>query len=212
MREGGGGPTRKEREERERRALILEVTERLFSEKSLNEASMAEIAREAEFGVGTLYKYFEDKNTLIRTLVEDRMGTHFKELEGALLSDGVPERVLERAVGAYLVSVKSRSRFFKFFMTNFHPGVSDSGGPVDMTFLEERREQIIGLLRGVFQRGIDEGRFAPVGAEALTAALFGMMMSFHFHGELHLAGEWDVEDFKKKILTIFFHRVLLVEG
>ena len=212
MRDGVTGSRRKEREERERRAVILDVAERLFAEKGLSDTSMAEIAREAEFGVGTLYKYFEDKDTLIRTLVRDRMDAHFEALEAALLADAAPEELVARTVGTYLASVKAHSRFFKFFMTSFHPGQASSGGPVDVAFLDERRQRVIGLAHAVFQRGIDAGRFAPVGAEALVGALFGMMMSFHFHGECHLAGGWDADDFKEKILTIFFHPVLLVEG
>jgi len=213
MHNGDTGMTRKEREEQERRALILDVAERLLAEKGLGETSMAEIARESEFGVGTLYKYFEDKNTLIRTLVDDRMRTHFDALEAALLCEGEPEEKVERTVGAYLASVKAHNRFFKFFMTSFHPGAAEKGSdPVDVAFLNERRGRIIRLVSSVFACGIEAGRFAPVGAEALGSAIFGMMMSFHFYGECQLGGAWDVEEFKEKILTIFFHPVLLVEG
>jgi len=202
---------RKEREERDRRAVVLEVAERLFAEKGIGEASMAEIARESELGMGTLYKYFEDKHTLIQKLVEDRMGAHFDALEAALRAEAAPEDVVTSTVGTYLSSVKAHSRFFKFFMTHFHPGVSEArGGPVDVSFLAARRGRIIELATALFQRGIDAGRFAPVGADALVGALFGMMMSFHFHGECALEGAWDAEDFKEKILTIFFHPVLLV--
>jgi TetR/AcrR family transcriptional regulator len=211
MREGGTGSTRKEREEHERRALILDVAERLFAEKGLSDASMAEIAREAEFGVGTLYKYFEDKDTLIRSLVRDRMDAHFDELEAVLLAEAEPEEIVARTVGTYLASVKAHSQFFKFFMTSFHPGQDSSGSPVDVAFLDVRRQRVIGLTYAVFQRGIDSGRFAPVGAEALVGALFGMMMSFHMHGECHLAGGWDADEYKEKILRIFFHPVLLGE-
>jgi TetR/AcrR family transcriptional regulator len=206
-----GDRTRREKEESARRAHILDVAERLLAERGLNETSVAEIAREAEFGVGTLYKYFEDKNTLVRCLVEDRMGTHTHALETALTSKGAPEEIIQRLVGAYLDSIKQRRGFFKFFTTSFHPGVSQQGCPIDVSAMEKGRDRIIDLMKGVFQRGIDAGRFASVGAEALSAGLFGMMMSFTFYGEIQLHGEWDAREFEKTILQIFFQPVLMTE-
>lgn len=204
-------PTRREKEERARRAHILNVAERLLAERGLNETSVAEIAKEAEFGVGTLYKYFEDKNTLIRCLIEDRMGAHFAAIESALTSDGTPERIVGRFIVAYLDSLKRQRVFFKFFMTNFHPGMSQESGSIDMAFMETTRDRIIGLLRDVFQRGIDQREFAPVGADALSAGLFGMMMSFTFYGEIQLRGEWSAQEFAATIQEIFFRPVLLAE-
>jgi len=205
-------PTRREQEENVRRARILDVAERLFAERGINEASVADIARESEFGVGTLYKYFEDKNSLIKSLVEDRMSVHLTALEAALTTEGAPEEVIARLVGAYLDSIKQRRAFFKFFMTSFHPGVSQEGCPIDLAVLEKSRDRIIDLMREVFQRGIDAGRFTSVGADALSTGLFGMMMSFTFYGEIQLHGEWDAREFEKTILRIFFQPVLLAES
>jgi TetR/AcrR family transcriptional regulator len=211
MGKSGAEQTRRGREEGARRAHILGAAERLFAERGLAEASVADIAKEAEFGVGTLYKYFEDKSTLIRSLVEDRLGAHFTAVDAALASEGAPEEVVGRFVEAYLDSIKRRAAFFKFFMTNFHPGMSQEGGPVDMACVGERRDRIVGLLRDVLQRGIDAGRFAPLGADELSAGLFGMVMAFNFYGEIQRHGEWTVPEFKETILKIFFQPVLLTD-
>ena len=47
--------TRKEIEEEARRQHILITAERLFAERGLIDTSVADIAKEAEFGIGTLY-------------------------------------------------------------------------------------------------------------------------------------------------------------
>jgi AcrR family transcriptional regulator len=208
----GGVGTRRAREEGARRAHILDAAERLFAERGLAEASVAEIAREAEFGVGTIYKYYEDKNTLIRCLVEDRLGAHFAAVEAALTSAGEPEEIVRRFVGAYLASIKERGRFFKFFMTNFHPGMTCAGNPVDMAFVEQLRDRILGLLREQFRRGSAAGRFAPLAADELCAGLFGMLMAFHFYGEIQRGGDWSASEFEAAILRIFYHPVLLAEA
>ena len=53
-----GRPSRKERETDQRRREILGVAERLFSHKGFFKTSIAEIAHDAEFSVGSLYQLF----------------------------------------------------------------------------------------------------------------------------------------------------------
>ncbi|RPJ04344.1 MAG: TetR/AcrR family transcriptional regulator, partial [Deltaproteobacteria bacterium] len=47
---------RREREKLRQRHEVLDVALRLFSEKGYHNVSMHEIAKEAEFAIGTLYK------------------------------------------------------------------------------------------------------------------------------------------------------------
>jgi AcrR family transcriptional regulator len=61
--------SRKEREYRRHRYEILEAALELFSEKGFYNVSMNEIAQKAEFAVGTMYKFFENKEDLYKALV-----------------------------------------------------------------------------------------------------------------------------------------------
>ncbi|MCA1063773.1 TetR/AcrR family transcriptional regulator [Rossellomorea sp. AcN35-11] len=44
---------------------IMESAKKIFSEKGFQQASMAEIARDAEVGTGTIYNYFPSKGALL---------------------------------------------------------------------------------------------------------------------------------------------------
>src|SRR5947207_6747710 len=55
---------RKEREKEARRSLILEATERVFKAKGIPQATMDDIAREAELAKGTIYLYYRNKEEL----------------------------------------------------------------------------------------------------------------------------------------------------
>ena len=55
--------SRKERERLIRRQEILDAGLALFSEKGFHNVSMNEIAQKAEFAIGTLYKFFENKES-----------------------------------------------------------------------------------------------------------------------------------------------------
>ncbi len=56
--------SRKERETQLRKQIILEAAEKLFLSKGYEETTMDEIANEAEFSKGTVYKYFFSKDEL----------------------------------------------------------------------------------------------------------------------------------------------------
>ncbi len=66
--------TRKEREKLTHRQEILEAALNLFSSKGFHNVSMQEIASKSEFAVGTLYNFFESKESLFEGLIN-----HFGE-------------------------------------------------------------------------------------------------------------------------------------
>jgi TetR/AcrR family transcriptional regulator len=61
--------TRREREKLRQRQEILAAGLDLFSQKGYHSVSMAEIAEKAEFAIGTLYKFFQNKEDLYKALV-----------------------------------------------------------------------------------------------------------------------------------------------
>jgi TetR/AcrR family transcriptional regulator, repressor of fatR-cypB operon len=63
-------PTRKEREKRARQQEILKAARELFVTKGFRETTLDEIAHQAEFGKGTLYNYFANKEEIFRAIVE----------------------------------------------------------------------------------------------------------------------------------------------
>jgi AcrR family transcriptional regulator len=55
------------------RTRILEIAEKYFAEHGLD-VPMDTIARKAGVGAGTLYRHFPNRETLIASLIEDRVG------------------------------------------------------------------------------------------------------------------------------------------
>ena len=62
---------------RQRREMLATALD-LFSQKGYHNVSMQEIAEKAEFAIGTLYKFFQSKEDLYRTMVLERCDD-FKE-------------------------------------------------------------------------------------------------------------------------------------
>ena len=59
---------RKERERERRRQQIIVAAKRVFTRKDFNQATMEDIAREAEVSPGTIYLYFKNKDELFVSL------------------------------------------------------------------------------------------------------------------------------------------------
>lgn len=65
--------SRRDREREERRRYILNKAQALFAEKGYLSTSMAEIAQESEFAVGSLYSFFSSKEEILATIFHEHI-------------------------------------------------------------------------------------------------------------------------------------------
>ncbi len=54
----------------DKRTAILEATLELIAEQGFHNTPISQIAEKAEIGIGTIYRYFQDKDELIHKLFE----------------------------------------------------------------------------------------------------------------------------------------------
>lgn len=71
--------SRREKEKISHRKAMLEGALALFSEKGFHNVSMHEIAKKSEFAIGTLYKFFKNKEDLYKSLILE-MSDKFHEI------------------------------------------------------------------------------------------------------------------------------------
>lgn len=89
---------RKEREKEARREAILNAAARVFLRKGYYEATLDEIAAEAEMAKGTIYNYYKDKQDLFISLANHGY-EHFDEI----LSEAKSQRTHLAEFLAYLI-------------------------------------------------------------------------------------------------------------
>lgn len=92
--------SRRQRERERHRREILAAALNLFSRKGFADTTMAEIAAHAEFAVGTLYRFFEDKEALYRALIIDTVREFAQTAITALETPGTEIDKLERYIEA----------------------------------------------------------------------------------------------------------------
>jgi len=170
---------RRERENLRQRAEILDTALRLFSEKGYHNVSMQQIAKQAEFGVGTLYKFFANKQDLYKVLI---MGTAEKWQRAVI-------QTLEQELNPFLaiknyISVQ-RELFFdnlpvvRLYYSETKGAYFNIRAGFDQDLLKLRDERIK-KLASVFQMGIKEDVFRDFDPYHMALALHGIIDAFLF--------------------------------
>ena len=80
--------TRREREKLMHRNQMLDAALNLFSERGYHNVSMQEIAERSEFAIGTLYKFFKNKEDLYKALIMEKAAEYHLTLSRVLSRAG----------------------------------------------------------------------------------------------------------------------------
>lgn len=75
--------SRKERERLLRKQEIMKVSAGLFAEKGFASTTLEEIAARAEYGTGTIYNYFQNKDEIIKSIIESVFESNMALIEMA---------------------------------------------------------------------------------------------------------------------------------
>jgi len=108
---------RREREREARRQAILDAAARVFSRKTFYEATLDEIAAEAELAKGTLYNYYKDKQDIFISLVEKRLGEFQERLDEAIASSQELPELLEKCFETSLAMVRDHRYMYRLMIT-----------------------------------------------------------------------------------------------
>ena len=171
--------TRKEREYLAHREEILSAAEKVFAAKGFFPTTMSDIAREAEFGTGTLYKYFKSKEDLYFTLIDEKV-EEINRLVRAELSQKISavQRITKVLELQFEFTDRNRD-FFRIYISErsrFEWTVKDELGKG----LHEKMVTYINSLAEVMKQGIKEGEFRSLEPVDLAHALVGIVNSFVF--------------------------------
>ena len=171
--------TRREREKMRHRSEILEVALDLFSSKGYHNVSMHEIAKTAEFAVGTLYKFFKNKEDVYKALIfeiADQFHSAIDEVFQGTKDEYTKIMDYIRVKGKVFMSNAKAIRLY-FAETS---GVKFNLKATLSTELQERYESFLNQLSKVFANGIDKGIFRAANPYYLALSLEGIVNNFLF--------------------------------
>ncbi len=199
--------TRRERERQRHRREILTAALNLFSQKGFEKTTMAQIAEQAEFAVGTLYKFFEDKEALYRALILDTMRDFERELSAALKAPGTESEKLDRyieAKAALFVQHIPTARLY-FAQTAGTAFLPMAGLDRDARAIYEK---VLSSLETVFRRGIRKKLLANMDPRMLVLGLEGLTNAF-LAELVERPDDFSAETMADLTKTLFFERIRL---
>ena len=148
--------SRREREKAQRRDDILQAAREVFFERGIHHATVDEVAEQAEVSKGTVYLYFDTKETILAHLLLEGLEKLVNHLEAAFApadSHSALDRI-HRLAAAYL-------KFFQTYPSYFHLISAFDRGRFQAAISPELYTQILTRsLRGLewVVRAVEQGR------------------------------------------------------
>ncbi|HEX9850836.1 TetR/AcrR family transcriptional regulator [Candidatus Deferrimicrobium sp.] len=156
---------------REKRDRILRAAVKIFSRKGFFNSKVSEIARSAEVADGTIYLYFKNKDDLLISLFEEKMGEVVEDVRRRIAVGG---NALEK---------------LKIFIENHMDLLEREAGLVEVLQVELRQStkflkdytpvrffEYLEVISGILEEGKREGVFRPdLDTSIARRAIFGAL-------------------------------------
>ncbi|MFC5997933.1 TetR family transcriptional regulator [Quadrisphaera sp. GCM10027208] len=178
---------------KQRREQLLDIGRRLFAEKGYEGTSVEEIAARAQVSKPVVYEHFGGKEGLYAVVVDREIETLLEGIAGALVSEGHPRELLERAALALLDYIESSTDGFRILVRD--SPVAQSTGTF-ASLISDVATQVEHILVAEYRRR---------GLDARTAPMYAQMLV----GMVALTGQWWLDNRKPKKADVAAHLVNL---
>jgi len=195
--------SRRDRDKLRQHQEMLEAALTLFSEKGYHNVSMQEIAETAEFAIGTLYKFFKNKEDLYKSLILEQADKFHVALGKALTeTDDEIEKLRNyvRIKGAVFMDNTSIIRLY-FAETRGASFVIKAG--LDDEIREQYNLTLQGLAK-IFVDGIKKGKFQNIAEPYHLAVALDSLCNAFLHLWLEAPEQHPYPQDPDEILNIFF--------
>jgi AcrR family transcriptional regulator len=161
-------PTRREREKLRQRQEMIATALVLFSKKGYHNVSMHEIAANAEFAIGTLYKFFSNKEDLYKALILELSDRFHAALSTAIESPGDEIEKLRRYVQTKGEVFRDKAATIRLYFAETRGASFNIMAGLDQD-IRNRRESFLERIAAIFESGIRAGRFQPTAEPYILA-------------------------------------------
>jgi len=199
--------SRKEREYLRHRQEILKVALKLFSEKGFHNVSMHEIATASEFAVGTLYKFFSNKEALYKALMIDASKAFHSSLMAALTTSGSELEKIRACVEAKIKVFTENLDYVRLYLAETRAASFNIKAGLD-TDIKVKYEEFLEKLARVFESGIKKRLFKAFDPYLLAVALDGISNALLFQYIEHS----DAHPFDADLIVNIFFQQIYKEG
>jgi TetR/AcrR family transcriptional regulator len=158
------------------RAQLLDAAEEVFGKKGFHETTLKEIAELAEFSVGSVYSFFQNKDDLFQQIFVRRGDEFMPQLREVLGEDtGTPVEQLHRLVDFEIGWFRANRHFGRLYLRHSSATMLSIDRDIDAA-MAANYEESMRLQAGLFERGQAAGEFRS-GDPVVLARLFSGIIS-----------------------------------
>jgi AcrR family transcriptional regulator len=171
---------RREREKLNQRQEMLAAALELFSERGFHNVSMHEIAKKSEFAIGTLYKFFKNKEDLYKALVLERSDKFHEAITSAIQEPDDEIEKLRKYVRVKGQVFRDNVSVIRLYFAETRGASFNITAGLDRE-IRERYGQFLENLASIFRSGIQKKRFMRISDPYhLAAAIESLTNTFLF--------------------------------
>jgi len=168
---------RKERDRMRRKADILNAAEHVFALKGYDKATMQDIAKKAEYAIGTVYLYFKDKNALYFSLLEEKMRDMLTSLKEKTAKVSDARERLETCLKEKLAFFEANQDFFKIYISESRESECSIEQKMQKTsFVEDYLRFMAGLMRAAQKQSVIRKDVDPDLAADVFLSIFKLII------------------------------------
>lgn len=161
-------------DEEETREKILETTRILFREKGYHETTMNDIVQKSETSKGTIYYYFDNKQELFETMINEIASRHFNEIEEVIEDDALT--VKEKIRHMLSITIKNLMKNSEILSLNFAE-LKQSDKKFEKKIWQWHQKAFKNVNQ-VIQKGIETGFLKDKNSRLMTHSFMGLASSF----------------------------------
>jgi AcrR family transcriptional regulator len=184
---------------------VLDAAEEVFSRKGFHEATIKEIARVAEFSVGAVYGFFENKDDLFVQVMERRGAALVPAMRDLLDTDAPAADQLHALADLQIDFFRRHPAFARLFvratgapLLNLKATVSDA--------TRERYDEAMALQSQLFTRGQATGALVDGPPAVLSEVFSSMVLAFQSQDPETIegpSGGWSLEQLHAMLARTF---------
>jgi AcrR family transcriptional regulator len=196
---------RKEREFNTRRAEILEQAEKIFSVKGYHNVTMAEIASASGFSTGSLYQFFQGKENLYTSMINEKFDLMYTEIRKATeKAENVIDKI-EMMIDSQLQFMEKNADFCRLFVKGESAALSETMTSLREKLIEDYLKHIT-FIENLLKIGIEKRLLRNMPANDMAQSLFYLIRASSIEWMLSLRKESPCTK-KRFILDIFLNGV-----
>ena len=148
---------------------VLETAARLFMERGYAGTSMADVAAALQIGRTSLYYYFESKEQILSSLVEEVTVSINTTATSLTSMSGTPDQLLRQLVHRHVEFIAQNGIIFRV-LTNSQMYLNDELKDIN----NAAKDGIYRNFRKVIAQGVEDGTFRPLPPSVAAFTVIGM--------------------------------------